>query len=106
MTIDGYTQPGASANTLAEGSGAVLLIELDGSLAGEGTTGLHVAAGNSTVRGLVINRFGGDGIVLDGSGSTGNIVAGNYVGTDASGTAALGNGASGIALFVGASEID
>ena len=28
--IDGYTQPGSSQNTLAEGDNAVLLIELDG----------------------------------------------------------------------------
>src|SRR5262245_8777850 len=31
VTIDGYTQPGASENTLAVGDDAVLLIELDGS---------------------------------------------------------------------------
>src|ERR1043165_4028411 len=31
VTIDGYTQPGASPNTLATGNNAVLLIELDGS---------------------------------------------------------------------------
>ncbi|MFN2511683.1 MAG: hypothetical protein ABR568_09595 [Pyrinomonadaceae bacterium] len=30
VIIDGYTQPGASANTLAVGSDAVLLIEIDG----------------------------------------------------------------------------
>ena len=31
VTIDGYTQPGASANTLDVGNNAVLLIEVDGS---------------------------------------------------------------------------
>src|SRR6266446_4509359 len=29
VTIDGYTQPGASMNTLANGDNAVLLIQLD-----------------------------------------------------------------------------
>src|SRR5258705_10650788 len=33
ITIDGYTQPGASANTLAVGTNAVLLIELSGAAA-------------------------------------------------------------------------
>jgi predicted outer membrane repeat protein len=35
VTIDGYTQPGASPNTLAVGDDAVILIELDGTNAGE-----------------------------------------------------------------------
>src|SRR6187455_2104109 len=30
VMLDGYTQPGASANTLASGSDAVILIELSG----------------------------------------------------------------------------
>src|SRR5262245_7492165 len=34
VIIDGYTQSGASANTLAVGNNAVLKIEIDGSLAG------------------------------------------------------------------------
>ncbi len=40
VVIDGYTQPGASPNTLANGDNAVLLIELDGSNAGAGSPGL------------------------------------------------------------------
>ena len=62
ITIDGYTQPGASPNTLAEGNDAVLRIELNGSTAGG--IGLSVTAGPFTVRGLVINRFAGSGIQL------------------------------------------
>ena len=68
--VDGYTQPGASANTNPPelGSNAVLNIELDGSMAAAGphppsVHGLVIVAGGSTVRGLVINRFvTGDGI--------------------------------------------
>jgi hypothetical protein len=51
VTIDGYTQPGASANTLAVGDNAVLLIELNGN--GAAFKALTITAGNSTVRGLV-----------------------------------------------------
>ena len=35
-----------------------------------GTIGLQVSAGDSTVRGLVVNQFTGPGIRLDGSGRT------------------------------------
>src|SRR5262249_35843790 len=54
VVIDGYTQPGSSPNTLPDGDDAVLLIELNrGDL---GIHGLTITAGDSTVRGLVINR--------------------------------------------------
>ena len=85
ITINGYTQPGASANTLAVGSDAILLIELDGTNAGASTSGLTITAGNSTFRGLVINRFAFLGIDLQTNG--GNTIAGNFIGTNASGTA-------------------
>jgi hypothetical protein len=86
VVIDGYTQPGASPNTSINGNNAVLLIELNGSNAGA-VSGLNISAGGSTVRGLVLNGFGGEGaIYLTGAG--GNVVAGNFIGTDASGTAA------------------
>ena len=103
LTIDGYTQPGSQANTLARGSDAVLTIEIDGSLAGAGTHGLvnegavpGAGVPNVTVRGLVINRFGGAGIRVTGPGGAGFpgfvTVRGCYIGTDASGTQARGNG--------------
>src|SRR5258708_27938781 len=56
VTIDGYTQPGASVNTLAGGDNAILLIELSGAAAG-GVDGLSITAGSCTIRGLVINGF-------------------------------------------------
>src|SRR6187401_1100687 len=45
VTIDGYTQPGAAANTLAVGDNAVLLIELNGTSATG--NGLTISAGLS-----------------------------------------------------------
>jgi hypothetical protein len=50
VLIDGYTQPGASANTLAVGNNAVLLIQLSGN--GAAFDGLTVTAANSVIRGL------------------------------------------------------
>src|SRR5205823_577006 len=85
--IDGYTQPGASPNTLGSGDNAVFGVVLDGSLAGA-SDGLVIAADNSAVRGLVINGFAGAGVKLNGSA---NAVTGNFIGTDATGGAAASN---------------
>jgi CSLREA domain-containing protein len=87
VSIDGYTQPGAEENTLAQGDDAVLKIELNGSNAGEFKCGLTINASNVVVRGLVINRFSSCGVFITGDG---NKVEGNFLGTDPSGTQALG----------------
>jgi CSLREA domain-containing protein len=99
VTINGYTQPGASPNTLSTGNDAALKVELDGAGAnpGAGTNGLTISGGAGTVvKGLVINRFGASplgwtrvGIVINGV--NGVVVEGNYIGTDATGTQDLGN---------------
>ena len=89
LTIDGYTQPGASANTQAQSNDAVLQIELDGTW-GLGS-GLVIAADNVTIRGLVINRFFNyNGIDIQ-AGADNAQVEGNFIGTDATGATALGN---------------
>ncbi|HZM91026.1 MAG TPA: hypothetical protein VFF31_31180 [Blastocatellia bacterium] len=87
VDIDGYTQPGASPNTLADGDDAALLIELNGAGAGW-AVGLRVSTIGCAVRGLVINSFSAGGIILFGGG---NVIEGNFIGTDPSGTARLGN---------------
>ena len=94
VIIDGFTQPGASPNTstMGEPINAVYIIELDGSAAGGGA-GLRIISAGVVVRGLVINRFGGDGIVVDAAGVA---IEGNFIGTNATGTADLGNGGNGI----------
>ena len=81
VTIDGTTQPGYAGQPL---------IEIDGSLASAGAHGLWITAGDSTVRGLVINRFSGNGIVVLTNGN--NVIEGNYIGTDATATLDQGNG--------------
>ena len=91
VSINGYSQPGASPNTLGLGNDAVLKIELSGANAPSGAVGLRISASNSTVKGLVVNRWSETGIYISGSGATGNRVTGNYIGTDASGTQKLGN---------------
>jgi hypothetical protein len=86
VVIDGTTQPGFSG---------VPIIELNGSSQPDGN-GLFITAGNSTVRGLVINRFLFAGILINTNG--GNRVEGCYIGTDATGAIAQSNGDDGIAI--------
>jgi hypothetical protein len=83
--IDGTSQPGYAGTPV---------IELNGNNAA--TTGLFLQAGSCTVKGLVINRFKGNGIII--SGKSLNLIVSNYIGTNANGTVALGNGQDGISL--------
>jgi len=102
VTIDGYTQPGASPNTKAVGNDAVLKIELNGASV-TGADGLAVpTSSGSTIRGLVINRFG-TGISISGD-SVANRIEGNFIGTDPTGTLDRGNTFDAVALFDGPSE--
>ncbi len=89
VTIDATTQPGFMGNPL---------IELNGNNAGPGN-GLDIFAGGSVVRGLVINRFDGNGIGINGGGN--NIIERNFIGTDISGTISLGNSQNGILITSG-----
>ena len=88
VIIDGTTDP--DAGSCPDGQ----VIELDGTNAGPATDGLTVSAGGSTIRGLVINRFNGDGIRLTTAG--GNTVTCTYLGVGVDGITALGNGQDGI----------
>ncbi len=84
MFIDGWSQGGA-------GYTGVPLIVIDGTSAGSGSDGLDLDTGSdgSTIRGLVINDFGGAGISITTSG---NLVESSFIGTDVSGAVAAANG--------------
>jgi hypothetical protein len=100
-TIDGYTQDSAAEATA--GTPATLLIEIDGSGV-LNHNGLNVVSAGNVIRGLVINRFGVNGIVIIGGSATGNVISGNHIGTDAAGTADLGNGFDGVFIGLGAQD--
>jgi hypothetical protein len=93
LMIDGYSQPGASQNSLAapQGLNTVLKIELSGAGVFRGI-GLDLGVGEKSIahqiRGLAINQWL-RGIDLDFSAV--NQIAGNFIGSDVSGTIALGN---------------
>jgi hypothetical protein len=94
VIIDGYTQPGAFPNTLANGNNSVLKVGLDGANAGS-ASGLLITGGGSTVRGLALGNFFGDGVHL---ASSDNVVEGNFIGTDVTGTMDRGNAGDGVAI--------
>lgn len=88
VVIDATTQPGYQGSPL---------IELDGTYLGTLSPGLALAAGNSTIRGLVINRCQGYGVII-GSGG-GNIVQDCFIGTNLAGTDSLPNLGYGVHIF-------
>ncbi len=85
LTIDGYTQSGSSPNTNGPGLGdnAVLQIEINGN--GKGC--LSLLGGANTVRGLVINRCRGFGLISDSDPQVSgpDFIRGNFIGTDPTG---------------------
>ncbi len=91
--IDGLSQPGTSINSWP----AILKIELEGSLIGANGEGLIISSGRSTIKGLIINRFGLNGVRLITGGL--NKVETCFIGTDSTGYTDLGNGRNGV--FIG-----
>ena len=85
VRIDATTQPGFAGTPI---------VQLNGAGAGAITDGLVILPGASSVQGLVIRGFGGNGIRLKNGG--GNVIAGNYLGTDVTGSVAMGNDSDGI----------
>ena len=94
VIIDGTSQPGFAVGAP--------VIELNGASAGSFTNGLHITAGGSTVRGLVINRFFNNGILLLTNG--GNVIEGNFIGLGADGATDLSNAANGITVSTGSNS--
>ena len=84
-TIDGYTQPGATPNTLSfpQGLNAVLTIELNGQALplDLNARGLRILAGGSVIRGLAVNRFYITGLQIEPGAGDGIQIRGNYLGT-------------------------
>lgn len=87
VLVDATTQSGYAGSPL---------IELSGASAGAATSGFTIAAANTTIKGLAINRFGANGILITGPGS--DKVMANYIGADPSGTRALPNLGSGVMI--------
>jgi CSLREA domain-containing protein len=99
VIINGYSQRGSSANTLAQGTNAKLRIQI--APANPPGFGLVIEASNSVVKGLVINSFShSDAIRIRSEADpvTNVRIEGNFIGTNPAGTRALANG-RGVDLF-------
>lgn len=86
--LDGTTEPDFAGSPV---------IELDGTHAGAPTNGLDLVGSGNTVRGLVINRFSGNGISI-GADTHDNRVEGCFIGTDVDGTSPMANSNAGVMI--------
>jgi len=110
LTIDGYTQSGASKNTIEEGAtNAVLKIQLDASAVGVGGVMLKINA-PTTLRGLAIFNLPVKATAIDVLEDASADIRGCFIGTNAFAAVASGggNGVSvrGSATLGGSSEGD
>ena len=80
--MDGTSQPGYSG---------VPLIDVSGASAPD-VAGIELTGGDSAVRGLDIDRWGTQGILIE---SNHNTIAGNYIGVAPDGQSPAGNGRAG-----------
>jgi len=62
----------------------------------------NIIGGTAPGAGNVISGNAGDGVLMDESGTSSNLVAGNWIGLDASGTGAISNADCGVEMLAGA----
>jgi parallel beta-helix repeat protein/VCBS repeat-containing protein len=83
------------AEKVPNATDGVRVIDAPGNFIGSATNPLvNVISGNK-----------GDGVAIQGTGSTGNQVQFNDIGTDVTGTIALGNGGNGVTILNGSSNL-
>jgi CSLREA domain-containing protein len=100
VIIDGYTQSGASANTLAIGDNANIRIKVIGDAAGDRVIqlcsptecGLPGDSSGSTVKGLCLAGITNIHQTLVFVGSNNDLVTGNFIGVDTDGTTVVSDG--------------
>jgi hypothetical protein len=88
VAIDGFSQPGAAANTLNLGSNAIWRIRVFGGTMGFGITAFDLPSSNNVIQGMILEGWF-DGVGISGSD---NRVSGNFIGGGVSGGFGNGNG--------------
>ena len=86
--LPAITDPVTIDATIQLGFAGTPIVELNGN--GLSGIGLDISAGGTTIRGFIVNRFGGEGILV--RSGTGSVIENNWIGTDATGTIARPNG--------------
>ncbi len=97
--LDGSTEPN---NPNPDGP-AILLSGALAPVPDTYASGLYLAGTNCRVKSLIINGFSADGLRIDGTHATGNVVSGCYIGTDATGAVAVSNDVCSLEIMEGAS---
>jgi len=100
MTINGYSQPLSTANTLASGSNARPRIRIDGGALAGSDNGLQILSSNVVLRGLSITGFKGNLIGTGNGPYTGIVIAGNFIGLATNGTTTSGS-VNGAGVLIG-----
>jgi CSLREA domain-containing protein len=98
VIIDGYTQPGASPNTLTIGDNAQIKIQIIGDPAGDRVIqlcsptgcGLPGDSSGSTVKGLCLGGSNHGPLIFLGSNN--DLVTGNFLGVDTDGVTVISDG--------------
>ena len=84
ITIDGYTQPGATPNTSPTADNAQIDVQVVwGGAAGQDA--FHITSAGNIIRGLAVYQMQRPFLIY-GAGATNNRIVGNFIGTDATGT--------------------
>ena len=100
--IDVFLGAGATPSSppivlTADGSSSTSLVAAD--LRGTGRLDLAIANQNTNDVSVFLNTpTSENGILIQGTGSTGNIVEGDFIGTDPTGNSPLGNGQNGVEI--------
>lgn len=95
INVTGSGLPTITAGVTINGNtGGAARIELNGAGTATNTNGLTISASSVTIKALVINRFGGNGIELRGAGK--HHISGSLIGTNKLGTLVSANGGAGI----------
>jgi hypothetical protein len=108
---DGITLDGTGGNLIAgnyigtDASGASPLPDIAAGVSIRGGATANTVGGTTTGAANVLtgdNYYQRGAIEITGSGTSGNVILGNFIGTDASGTVSLGNGYYGVLIGGGA----
>ena len=105
LVIDGFASAGIEieANSVTV-VGNEIGTDPSGTMAAGNGSGVEILGAGNTIGGTttadrnVISANTNDGILIAGSGATGNVILGNDVGTDLTGTVSLGNLSSGVVV--------
>lgn len=84
VSIDGYSQPGSSRNTLTDGTDAILMVEIKGQ-GPSAIDGFDVRSANNVITGLSMFNFVRH-IRIFGSAANNNRIIGNFLGTNSTAT--------------------